>query len=40
MVSTAAPSLIEEIKRLKQERNAVILAHNYQDKAIQEIAVS
>jgi len=38
MVATAAPSLIEEIKRLKQERNAVILAHNYQDKAIQEIA--
>jgi quinolinate synthase len=38
MVATTAPSLIEEIKRLKQERNAVILAHNYQDKAIQEIA--
>ena len=27
-----------EILRLKQERNALILAHNYQDKAIQEIA--
>jgi quinolinate synthase len=38
MVAITAPSLIEEIKRLKQERNAVILAHNYQDKAIQEIA--
>ena len=38
MVATAAPSLIEEIKRLKQERNAVILAHNYQTREIQEIA--
>jgi quinolinate synthase len=30
--------LIEEIRELKRERNAVILAHNYQVKEIQEIA--
>lgn len=30
--------LIEEIKALKRSRNAVILAHNYQIKAIQEVA--
>src|SRR5476651_2296228 len=28
----------EEIKALKRERNAVILAHNYQVKEIQELA--
>ena len=39
-MTTTAPSLDlrAEILRLKKERNAVILAHNYQDKAIQEIA--
>ena len=32
------PALCEEILQLKEECNAVILAHNYQIKAIQEIA--
>jgi quinolinate synthase len=31
-------SIAEEIKRLKAERNAVILAHNYQRAEVQEIA--
>ncbi|MBJ7260022.1 MAG: quinolinate synthase NadA, partial [Chthoniobacterales bacterium] len=30
--------LADEIKRLKKERNAVILAHNYQTADIQELA--
>lgn len=38
MVATATPSLIDEIRRLKSERNAVILAHNYQSREIQELA--
>jgi quinolinate synthase len=37
-VSSPITDLRAEILRLKKERNAVILAHNYQDKAIQEIA--
>ena len=32
------PDLLAEIKRLKQERNAVILAHYYQKPAIQDLA--
>ena len=31
-------SLHDEIKQLKEEKNAIILAHNYQPKEIQEIA--
>ncbi|MEM8825890.1 MAG: quinolinate synthase NadA, partial [Pseudomonadota bacterium] len=30
--------LLAEIDRLKRERNAVILAHYYQDPAIQDLA--
>ena len=35
---SAAPDIAQEILRLKEERKAIILAHNYQIKEIQEIA--
>lgn len=34
----AQAEIVEEIQRLKRERNAVILAHNYQIPAIQDLA--
>jgi quinolinate synthase len=38
MPAVHAPDLRQDILRLKRERNAVILAHNYQSREIQEIA--
>ena len=38
MLFDAAPDLRSDILRLKKQRNAVILAHNYQSKEIQELA--
>jgi len=37
-MSTVAIDLVEEIRELQRERNAVILAHNYQTDDIQELA--
>ncbi|MHA2305686.1 MAG: quinolinate synthase NadA, partial [Candidatus Hodarchaeales archaeon] len=30
--------IVEEIKRLKKEKNALLLAHNYQEPLIQQLA--
>src|SRR6185295_5297694 len=37
-MTTLGVDLVEDIVALKRERNAVILAHNYQIKEIQELA--
>src|SRR5918995_1240396 len=37
-MAVAGLDLVEEIQELKKQRNAVILAHNYQLKEIQELA--
>lgn len=35
---TSAPTVVEEILELKQQRRAIILAHHYQESEIQELA--
>jgi quinolinate synthase len=38
MALIATPSITDDILRLKKQRNAIILAHNYQSREIQELA--
>lgn len=38
LAPSATADIIAEIQRLKRERNAVLLAHNYQYGEIQDIA--
>src|SRR5216684_4464661 len=37
-MTAAAPTITEEILELKRERNAILLAHHYQEPEIQELA--
>src|SRR5213080_1748534 len=37
-MTVAAPTLADEILELKRERNAILLAHHYQEQEIQELA--
>ena len=38
LIETMSEQLLEKIEKLKQQRNAVILAHNYQPGEIQDLA--
>ncbi|UCH11760.1 MAG: quinolinate synthase NadA, partial [Fidelibacterota bacterium] len=37
-VDSTTAQLLDEIQQLKQDRNAVILAHYYQDTVVQDLA--
>jgi quinolinate synthase len=37
-MTVAAPSIADEILELKRDRNAILLAHHYQEPEIQELA--